>query len=500
MALVLVGLAAVVLTADAQAPSWWTNRNLLATNTAPHDFAAVNQGQVKWLATQAAAEFDEKLNDVGGGGTGIVALTSTFTTNNNYHPVNIGQLKFIAQPFYDRLSQLGLTNWYPTGSAQPYPWSNSSNYPNDFSLVNVGQAKYAFSFNIAVDSDGDGIPDIWEVNNGLNPSDPNDAEQMSSQPFAHGLSNLQVYLNPSVLQADGYSSLADGIPDWWKIQDGYGITTPRSTMGANGLTLAEDYQTEPPSQAAITAALDQFSFGQVDLLRTFMNLSAISWDQNTDASTRIAQIRASLETVLVNCLDLTVHRNGFGDTNVVVKWSLATVLKVVGNDTGHWLGGSLSMTQVYELQAVLARLSRVPSDPSTSNTGVQYEEDEYDAEDAPYCFGTWSVSADNPSQWPASGEISTYVIFKEKGAGELYLDDYMTVNWSGNEYSAYTSGNADVTLDWLPNESNEMQAWDQCPDTHYCSDFQIVHVLEVSGPKVEFLDKDDKHVNWAAHF
>jgi len=46
-----------------------------------------------------------------------------------------------------------------------------------------------------------------EVANGLNPF-YNDAGEPSTNPFAHGLTNLQVYQNQSVLLADNYSTVA----------------------------------------------------------------------------------------------------------------------------------------------------------------------------------------------------------------------------------------------------------------------------------------------------
>jgi T5SS/PEP-CTERM-associated repeat protein len=76
------------------------------------------------------------------------------------------------------------------------------------------------------DTDNDGIPDYWESTHGLNPNDPSDAGQASSDPEAHGLTNLQVYQNPSVLVVDGYSTLGDGVGDWWKVKYGFSLTDP----------------------------------------------------------------------------------------------------------------------------------------------------------------------------------------------------------------------------------------------------------------------------------
>jgi hypothetical protein len=62
-----------------------------------------------------------------------------------------------------------------------------------------------------VDTDGDGMPDIWEDANGLNRLSPADASQDLDQ---DGLTNLQEYLagtNPHLADTDG-----DGIPDGWE--------------------------------------------------------------------------------------------------------------------------------------------------------------------------------------------------------------------------------------------------------------------------------------------
>jgi hypothetical protein len=69
-----------------------------------------------------------------------------------------------------------------------------------------------------------GIPYGWAVTYGLDPLDPNLASETSTNPWAHGLTNLQVYENPSVLLADNYSTLDDGVPDWWKVTYAFSLT------------------------------------------------------------------------------------------------------------------------------------------------------------------------------------------------------------------------------------------------------------------------------------
>ncbi len=67
------------------------------------------------------------------------------------------------------------------------------------------------------DWNGDGIPDVWEADQGLNPFDSNTGSETSTNPWAHGLTNLQVYQNQSVLISNNYTTLNDGIPDWWRV-------------------------------------------------------------------------------------------------------------------------------------------------------------------------------------------------------------------------------------------------------------------------------------------
>jgi len=59
------------------APRWWTARGVLDTNAVPNDHAPVNQGQAKWMATQAKAELDAVLAT--GSGPAIEALVGGFS-------------------------------------------------------------------------------------------------------------------------------------------------------------------------------------------------------------------------------------------------------------------------------------------------------------------------------------------------------------------------------------------------------------------------------------
>lgn len=60
-----------------------------------------------------------------------------------------------------------------------------------------------------LDSDGDGMPDEWEIANGLNPNDPDDGYKKN----ADGYTNLELYLNglvSHIVEAQNEGGLADG--------------------------------------------------------------------------------------------------------------------------------------------------------------------------------------------------------------------------------------------------------------------------------------------------
>ena len=161
-------------------PGWWTEYGVVETNV-PNDFAAATQGQVKWIAHCAAAMLDAQLPTVGGAGTTLSNLVSSFTQTNNAIPVTIGQLKNTAAPFWMRLAEFGVST--------NFPWTGEG--VNDFALANIGQVKSMFSFDLDADSDADGMSDGWEVAYGFKPLDANDG---TADADGDGLTNLQEFL------------------------------------------------------------------------------------------------------------------------------------------------------------------------------------------------------------------------------------------------------------------------------------------------------------------
>jgi len=137
-------------------PSWWYNPSLTTTGKpvvsgSANDYAAINQGQLKNIASAAAAEFDSL--GYSGSYDGMVAKWKTPTSKtNDYSAANIGEVKAVAQPFYDKLAELHYTGppltWAQWG--QKYPWDGFQGTINDYAIANIGQVKNVFSFVVPV--------------------------------------------------------------------------------------------------------------------------------------------------------------------------------------------------------------------------------------------------------------------------------------------------------------------------------------------------------------
>jgi hypothetical protein len=152
-------------------PAWWTEREVIDTTRTPNDYGPANAGQLKNIATKAAAELEAHMT----GTEAVSGTVASFSGTNNYTPINLGQLKAVAKPFYDVLIDMD----YCTG----YPWTITTGTVN-LSPANIGQVKNVFSFDPHKDANGNGIPDWVEAHYGI-------------------LSITQ--------DTDG-----NGLPDWWE--------------------------------------------------------------------------------------------------------------------------------------------------------------------------------------------------------------------------------------------------------------------------------------------
>lgn len=196
-------------------PDWWFERDVIArlpafaAHPAPvwpghywptDDFAAANIGQLKYIYSKAAEEFDAVINE--GAGTGVTQQVAVWlaspaggTVRDDFALLNQGQLKATVQPIYRRLRQVGYFG-PPLKPSLLYPWSDGTGAEDAFAAVNLGQLKYVFSFftgtvhfdTYLADGDLDGMADGWELEQNLDPDDAADAESVVG-----GITNRQRY-------------------------------------------------------------------------------------------------------------------------------------------------------------------------------------------------------------------------------------------------------------------------------------------------------------------
>ena len=139
-ALLVAGL--LLQSATAAAPGWWGERGVINLQKAADDFAVLNQGQLKSLAAKAWLQMELALP--GGAGDGLNQLISGWRVRkpqtDDYATVNIGQLKAVVRPFYERLSSAGLA------SLPAWMTQSGASSADDYAAANLGQAKALFSF------------------------------------------------------------------------------------------------------------------------------------------------------------------------------------------------------------------------------------------------------------------------------------------------------------------------------------------------------------------
>lgn len=124
-------------------------------------------GAVEMTATQAKAYLDAVLAAQGGSQMNLATLFPRMPASGteeyveavkgNYQPANLGQLKAVAKPFYDRLNAVGFDTraylvgqGYPADWVSPYPWplptGSAEEIAENYAPANLGQLKLVFGF------------------------------------------------------------------------------------------------------------------------------------------------------------------------------------------------------------------------------------------------------------------------------------------------------------------------------------------------------------------
>lgn len=200
-----------VALSPAPPPDWWTDSAtaIVDPNAEPSNYSPANLGQLKHVAVQAREHLDAL---PGGAGSAIDALIESFEPREgqnytqqeidnfiteNYAPINLGQLKAVAKPFYDRLIAVGydtqahlIARGYPSNWSHPYPWNPATPASENYAPANLGQLKLVFSFDISeMEFYDDWLPDDWEQEHFSTTG-----VLLAGDPDGDGRSNLTEYL------------------------------------------------------------------------------------------------------------------------------------------------------------------------------------------------------------------------------------------------------------------------------------------------------------------
>lgn len=108
----------------------------------------------------------------------------------------------------------------------------------------------------SADEDADGMDDVWELQNGLNPVFADGAQDADTD----GLSNFQEYLNGT--SPNNYDSNTNGVPDGW---DTYGATIIKGDVNGDGIISAADLTALDNILAQGTYNVTPVTFAQADL-------------------------------------------------------------------------------------------------------------------------------------------------------------------------------------------------------------------------------------------
>lgn len=191
-------------------PAWWTTRGVKTASPASN-LSPATIGQAKHMAAMALAELQPRLapavyNALQAEVANTVNLAVP-TTGPGFEMQRqvllVGQLKAIAEPFYRKLGYSyrswlldQLTENQTLDSGNPdnfFPWTSQITDDSNKAIATVGQLKAVFALRfeafpaVPTYQDNDGMDDAWELANGFDPTNPDDA---AGDADADGISNL----------------------------------------------------------------------------------------------------------------------------------------------------------------------------------------------------------------------------------------------------------------------------------------------------------------------
>ena len=298
-------------------PDWWSwgDPPVTASGAVVNNKGAANIGQGKWMAKNAlealrvvdpatAALVEADLVGPGKIIPGWAAPVTQAEKDAQRHPLLIGQLKAIATPFYDHL-HANHSTWLADqrvindtqNSGTHFPWTLSTSDDLNKAAANIGQLKAVFSLrfeelgdleiyppDLEPDSDGDGMPDAWETQNGLDPLNREDGQADHDNDGLPNLTEYKLGTSPT-----GYYRMNSALlevqtsqEDFYHDSNGSGLVLVSGISNGpsefyllesseNGLTRGPNFSALQAYNAAIGRLADDGSVNAENLASTFSN-------------------------------------------------------------------------------------------------------------------------------------------------------------------------------------------------------------------------------------
>jgi hypothetical protein len=205
-------------------------------------------------AMQAQSQPSSKMMLLDGEGDFVIAqyfratngMRMTWASDTNYY--------FKIYECYDLMNQLWTLTNMALGADSQTAWIIPPPAEDDpyYRFYRVTQAAITNSG----DSDADGMDDVWELRNGVNPVLADGAQDADTD----GLSNFQEYMNGT--PPNNYDSNTNGVPDGW---DTYTATIIKGDVNGDGVISSDDLTALDSILAQGAFNVTLVTFAQADL-------------------------------------------------------------------------------------------------------------------------------------------------------------------------------------------------------------------------------------------